>query len=155
MILLLANSGVWMRSMFRMVNLRGMILTMVLGFGVTPQVLGQAAHSGDEHRPADSPAPDHPSAIVHGHNVKLSWVASVPSSKLARDAIVGYNVYRSTTSHDRNPKRINSALCPGTTYIDTEVESGKTYFYVTRGVAANGLESGPSNEAKAKIRAHD
>jgi fibronectin type 3 domain-containing protein len=125
--------------MFKLIHLRAAVLVIAVGCGVASWAIGQAA----------SPAAvDHPAAAVHHHSVKLSWAASVPASKSPGDAVVGYNVYRSTTSHDPKPKRINSKLCAGTTYTDTEVEAGKTYFYVTRGVNAKGVESGSSNEIK-------
>lgn len=135
--------------MLRPINLRSVSLIIVLGFGVVCQALSQTPSlAATAHDSADSPAPDHAAAAVYNHSVKLSWGPSTPASKLPRDAVIGYNVYRSTTAHDRNPKRINSKLYAGTTYTDTEVEAGKTYFYVTRGVTAQGVESGPSNQAK-------
>ena len=110
---------------------------------------GQAdSVSNSGHGSAASPAANRPAVVVNKHSVKLSWAASVPASKSARDAVVGYNVYRSTKSHDRNAKRINSAVCVGTTFTDPDAEAGNTYFYVTRGVNAKGVESGPSNEVK-------
>ena len=143
-----------MHRMLRPSNSRNLVLVFVLGvsvlgLSVASHAIMQAALSADNGR--GSPEPNHPAAAAHYHSVKLSWAASVPASKLARDAIVGYNVYRSTKSHDRNPKRINSALCASTSFTDPEVESGKTYFYVTRGVNAKGMESPPSNEAKVVI----
>jgi hypothetical protein len=77
------------------------------------------------------------------HTVKLKWRAS--SSQVA-----GYNVYRSTTRAG-NYVRINSAPLPGTTFTDNTVESGLTYYYVTRAVDALGRESVNSNEASAVI----
>jgi hypothetical protein len=144
MILLWAGSRTRMRGMFklgmfRLIHLRALVLVIALGCGVVPWAIGQAA---------SSVAADHPAAAAHPHSVKLSWAASVPASKSPADAVVGYNVYRSTASHDRHPKRINSALCAGTTYTDPAVETGKTYFYVTRGVNAKGVESASSNEIK-------
>jgi hypothetical protein len=136
-------------------NLRSVALSLVLGFSLVPPATGLVVLSVEIGGAAECSAPGSPAAAVHGHSVKLSWVASVPASKSTRDAVVGYNVYRSTKSHDRNPKRINTKPCPGTTYTDTDVEAGKTYFYVTRGVAANGTESGPSNEIKVTIQSHD
>jgi predicted phage tail protein len=154
MILLSAQPMIRVHRMLRPSNLRSLALVVVLGLGVLGLKVAshasmQAALSADNGH--SSPAPDHPAATVHYRSVKLSWAASVPVGKLPRDAIVGYNVYRSTKSHDRNSKRINSALCASTSFTDPEVESGKTYFYVTRGVNAKGMESPPSNEAKVVI----
>lgn len=136
-------------------TLRTAVLVIVVVF-LAFQAIGQAAPpAGSERGPADSKTPDHPAAAVHNHSVKLSWAASVPASKLPRDKVIGYNIYRSTKSHDRHPQRINAKLCEGTSYTDTDVKAGKTYFYVTRGVTASGAESGPSNEVKAKVLSHD
>jgi hypothetical protein len=77
------------------------------------------------------------------HTVKLTWKAS--SSKIA-----GYNVYRSTTPAG-NYVRINSSPVQGLTFADDTIESGLTYYYVTRAVDARGFESTNSNEARATI----
>lgn len=133
--------------MLRPIHLRSLWLISILGFGIASQAFAQgSAEKGQGH--AVSPGSDRPAVEVYSHSVKLSWGPSTPATKMARDAVVGYNVYRSTATHDRNPKRINSKPCAGTTYIDNEVEAGKTYFYVTRGVTAKGVESHPSNEVK-------
>ncbi len=81
----------------------------------------------------------------HGttHTVKLNWRAS--SSQVA-----GYNVYRRTTPAG-SYIRINSSTVPGTTFTDNTVESGLTYYYMTRAVDAVGRESVNSNEASAAI----
>lgn len=147
MILVLAPAGTRMQRMLRPINLRIVVLIIVMVSTLASRAVAQAASPTDNGH-TDRAAPDHPSAAVHNHSVKLSWGPSKPASKSARDAVIGYNVYRSTVSRDPNPKRINSTLCPGTTYDDPDVEAGKTYFYVTRGVNANRVESAPSNEAK-------
>jgi hypothetical protein len=145
MILLSAKFRDRVHGMFRLINRRSAWLAIVLGFGVLEfGVLGFVPAS---HAVGQAPAV-RPTVVVNKHSVKLSWAASVPASKSARDAVVGYNVYRSTKSHDRNAKRINSAVCVGTTFTDRDAEAGNTYFYVTRGVNAKGVESGPSNEVK-------
>ena len=85
------------------------------------------------------------------HSVKLSWNPSVASTKSARDLIIGYIVYRSTKPHDHKASPINYTRIAGTTFVDTHVELGKTYYYVTRAVNASGVISRPSNEVKAEI----
>ncbi len=92
-----------------------------------------------------------PTANPASHKVTLTWKASVPASKAPGDAIIGYIVYRSTQSHDPHPLPINPSRVTGTTYVDANVEAGKTYYYVTRAVSANGKLSAPSNETEAKI----
>jgi hypothetical protein len=77
------------------------------------------------------------------HTVALKWRPS--SSQVA-----GYNVYRSMTPAG-NYVQINSSLVKGVTFTDNSVESGVTYYYVTRAVDALGHESVDSNEARAAI----
>lgn len=125
----------------------GLIVALVTG-GFVYHAIGQTPSSA---RPADSPTPNHPVAAVHNHSIRLSWGASKPASKLSRDAVVGYNVYRSRISHDLKPQCITPKPWPDTVYIDSDVAPGVTYFYVTRGVTAKKVESGPSNEAHATV----
>ncbi len=77
------------------------------------------------------------------HTVTLTWKAS--SSQVA-----GYHVYRSTTP-GANYVRMNSSLVERLTFTDTKVDSGVTYYYVTRAVDAQGYQSANSNEASAAI----
>jgi hypothetical protein len=81
----------------------------------------------------------------HGttHTVKLNWRAS-------NSQVAGYNVYRRTKPAG-SYVRINSLPVPGTAFTDNAVESGLTYYYVTRAVDARGRESVDSNEASAAI----
>jgi len=65
-------------------------------------------------------------------SVNLSWNASTSS-------VSGYNVYRGTTSGVYT--RINTALDPMTSYTDSTVSSGKTYYYAATSVDSNGQES--------------
>jgi hypothetical protein len=77
------------------------------------------------------------------HTVALKWRPSGAQ-------VAGYNVYRSTTPAG-NYVQINSSLIQGATFTDNAVESGVTYYYVTRAVDALGHESVNSNEARASI----
>lgn len=78
------------------------------------------------------------------HSVTLNWNAS--TSKVS-----GYNVYRSTTSSTGGFTKINSSLVTTTSYEDSTVQNGKTYFYVTTSVDASGTESSDSNSASVTI----
>lgn len=78
------------------------------------------------------------------HSVTLNWNASTSSN------VVGYNVYRGGTSGGPYSK-INSALDPNTTDVDTSVQGGQTYYYVVTAVDSTGLESGYSNQVQAVI----
>ena len=74
----------------------------------------------------------------HKHSVTLTWNASTST-------VAGYNVYRSTVK-GRDYVKINAALVTGqTSYKDETVQSGTTYYYVTRAVDAKGKESADSN----------
>jgi len=75
------------------------------------------------------------------HSVNLSWKAST-------SPVVGYNVYRRGTS---GLVKLNTVPVPGTNYVDSTVQPGQTYFYMTRAVNAKGRESTPSNEVRADI----
>jgi fibronectin type 3 domain-containing protein len=59
-------------------------------------------------------------------------------------------VYRSTTNNTGYSK-INSSLDALTSYTDTSVSAGQTYYYVVTAVDANGLESGYSNQATVTV----
>jgi hypothetical protein len=77
------------------------------------------------------------------HSVDLSW-------NTGSGTAVGYNVYRSTVSGG-SYTQINNVLDAATTYIDTSVVAGATYFYATTEVNAQGQESTYSNVAEAVI----
>ena len=81
---------------------------------------------------------------VAQHQVQLSWGASSSSG------ITGYHVYRGGVSGGPYTK-INSALVVGTTYSDSSVQAGKTYFYVTTALNGSGTESAYSNEVQATV----
>ena len=81
---------------------------------------------------------------VAQHQVQLSWGASSSSG------VTGYNVYRGGVSGGPYTK-INSALIVGTTYSDSSVQAGKTYFYVTTALNGSGTESAYSNEVQATV----
>jgi hypothetical protein len=78
------------------------------------------------------------------HNVDLQWNPSNSQD------VVGYNVYRGTTSGGPYTK-LNSSLDAQTAYDDALVSSGQTYYYVTTAVDNTGLESTYSNQVVAVI----
>jgi hypothetical protein len=80
------------------------------------------------------------------HSVALTWSASKSSG------VVGYNVYRGTTSGGPYTKLTPSAI-PETRYTDTSVEAGRIYYYVVTSVDSSGVESSHSNQASATIPA--
>jgi HYDIN/CFA65/VesB-like, Ig-like domain/Cep192 domain 4 len=77
------------------------------------------------------------------HSADLSWDPS-PST------VVGYNVYRSTTTGGPYAK-LNTSLGPSTSYTDSTVQNGRTYYYVSTAVNAAGAESGYSNQLQMVI----
>jgi hypothetical protein len=78
------------------------------------------------------------------HAVDLSWTASTSTD------VVGYNVYRGTTSGGPYAK-INTSLVSGTTYVDATVMGCMTYYYVTTAVDSMGGESAYSAEVTATV----
>lgn len=80
------------------------------------------------------------------HTVNLAWIASTST-------VTGYNVYRGTVSGGPYSK-INSSVDGATTYADSTVTNGQTYFYVTTAVDGSGNESSDSNQVSAAIPAN-
>jgi centrosomal CEP192-like protein/HYDIN/CFA65/VesB family protein/Ig-like domain-containing protein len=77
------------------------------------------------------------------HSVTLAWTASTST-------VSGYNVYRSTVSGGPYTK-LNSTLIAATTYTDTAVQAGQTYFYVVTSADSSGIESTYSAEVSAIV----
>jgi fibronectin type 3 domain-containing protein len=77
------------------------------------------------------------------HSVNLFWDASSSS-------VTGYNVYRGGQSGSPYSK-INDTPVAGTTYTDSSVQAGQTYYYVTTSVGTDGTESSYSNQGMAVI----
>ena len=78
------------------------------------------------------------------HSVLLNWTASSSPN------VEGYNVYRGTQTGGPYSK-INTSLDSNTTYTDSSVTNGDTYYYVTTAVNSGNQESTYSNEAEAQI----
>ena len=77
------------------------------------------------------------------HCVSLSWTDSDPE-------IAGYNVYRGTQSGGPYDK-VNGSLVSLTTWNDSAVQSGQSYYYVLTAAASSGAESAYSVEASAAM----
>ena len=82
-------------------------------------------------------------AAAVSHSVTLNWTPSTSS-------YAGFNVYRGALSGGPYTK-VNSALIPATSFIDTSVASGQTYYYVATEVDSTGAESVYSSEVIATI----
>jgi hypothetical protein len=84
-------------------------------------------------------APSGLSAIAARQQVSLSWNAT--------GIATSYNIYRGTTSNGESGTPIRTGVT-GSTFTDTGLSSGTTYYYKVTAVDAIG-ESGASNEASA------
>jgi len=76
------------------------------------------------------------------HTVDLTWNAA--------SGAVGYNIYRGTASGGPYTT-INSSLDGTTSYVDSTVVSGQTYYYVATTVNSESEESAYSNQTTAVI----
>jgi len=88
------------------------------------------------------PPPPPPTGLASNpgnSQVGLTWNAS--------SGATGYNVYRGTSPGGAKTK-LNASPVSGTSYNDTAVSNGTTYYYQVTALNANG-ESGFSNEASA------
>jgi fibronectin type 3 domain-containing protein len=80
------------------------------------------------------------------HSVTLSWNAPAPQAGVE---VVGYNIYRSTSSG--GPFVKIASRVPGLTYHDSIVISGRTYFYVVTTVDRRDRESRYSSQITVVI----
>jgi fibronectin type 3 domain-containing protein len=78
------------------------------------------------------------------HTVTLTWNESDTS-------VVGYNMYRGTTSGGTYTKVNTGGLIAAMLYTDSTVANGTTYYYVVTAVDNTGAESAYSNQAQATI----
>ena len=88
-------------------------------------------------------ARSHTASAPGQRSVVLRWKASTTRN-------VRYNVYRGSSSRF-HPEKLNSTPIEGTTFTDTTVVSGQSYWYVVKAVSENGEESQPSEEMSATI----
>ena len=80
------------------------------------------------------------------HAATLSWTASTSSN------VSYYNIYRGSASGGPYNKIGSTTPNSGaTSYKDTSVSGGQTYYYVATTVDTSGNESGQSNQAAATI----
>lgn len=134
-------------------NLSGLTLPLTIAagqsapFSITfqPQVSGTASGSFSFVSSAsNSPSTETVSGTGQTvqHTVSLSWNAST-------SLVSGYNVYRSATSG--GPYARLSSLDPATSYADSTVQSGQSYYYVTTAVDSAGAESSYSNQVSVQV----
>lgn len=77
------------------------------------------------------------------HSVLLNWSASISPN------LTNYKVYRGITSG--GPYGVVTTLGLVTSYVDSNVQDGQTYYYVTTVVDDTNAESEYSNEASAVV----
>jgi chitinase len=67
--------------------------------------------------------------------------------------VVGYNVYRSSTSGGEGSTTPLNGSTPinGTTYADATVTAGATYYYEVTAVGSDGVQSADSTEVSATV----
>jgi fibronectin type 3 domain-containing protein len=82
--------------------------------------------------------------VLAGHSVTLTWTASTSTG------VTGYNLYRSQTSGGPYTQ-VNTSLISGTSYMDSSVTAGQTYYYVVTAVGSGGSQSSYSNQASAAV----
>jgi hypothetical protein len=78
-----------------------------------------------------------------GHSVALSWNSS-------SSAVAGYNVYVGSTSHGPF-SLLNTSPVPSTSYVDTNVQAGSTYYFYITSVNSSYQESAPSASVQASV----
>jgi hypothetical protein len=83
-------------------------------------------------------------APAGAHAATLYWDSSASS-------VNGYFVYRGTSSGGPYTAKLNSSPVTNTTYTDSSVQAGHSYYYVVTAVDADSTESAYSNEASATI----
>ena len=77
------------------------------------------------------------------HSVALSWNSST-------SAVAGYNVYVGSSSAGPY-SLLNSSPVPSTNYVDTNVQSGNTYYFRITSVSSSYQESVPSATVQAVV----
>jgi fibronectin type 3 domain-containing protein len=78
------------------------------------------------------------------HSVSLFWSPS-PSS------VIGYNLYRGTTSGGPYPSKLTPSPVPTTNLVDNTAMAGTTYYYVATSVDQDSVESIYSNQITASV----
>lgn len=110
--------------------------------GILRTLVGVKHFLGNVSKPSDMQQRPLSSTPGPQHSVTLSWKASTTAG-------AAYNVYRRDAS---GIVKLNSVPVTQTNYVDSTVQPGQTYYYVTKAVSAKGAESFPSNQVQVTIR---
>jgi large repetitive protein len=81
--------------------------------------------------------------LTSSHTVSLSWTVAPGAA--------GYNIYRGTAAGKESTTSINSSTITSSTFVDSGVTAGTTYYYVAMSVGSSGNLSAKSNEATATV----
>jgi hypothetical protein len=117
---------------------------------VTVQALGGTRTPNDVASRVALPSTGNSAPQSHPR-IYLTWKASFSAG------VKYYNVYRSGTQSDclkaksDTCKKINPSPVTTTSYTDSAVQVGQSYFYVVKAVSSGGTESSPSNEAPVVV----
>ena len=107
-----------------------------------PSLFGTAELSSTVPSLTPNPAFVLTAQAVSGTEIDLSWTAVTTGN------VSSYNVYRGTTAGSQSETLIAGVLT-GTTFADTTVTQGTTYYYEVTAVNGHGTEVYLSNEASA------
>jgi hypothetical protein len=131
-------------------SMTGLTLPLSLGAGqstyFTVQFSPTAAGSAAGNVSLVSNDPNSPTNMAlsgTSHWVSLNWTASTST-------VVGYYVYRGTQSGGPYTQ-LNSTPVTTTTFDDSTVTSGQTYYYVVTAVDSNNVQSVYSNQVVAAV----
>jgi hypothetical protein len=109
----------------------------------TGSVTGNVTVTSNASNSPDTIALSGTGLVLINHSVSLSWTPSTST-------VIGYHSYSGTVSGGPYVK-LTSTPVPTTSYTDTTVQSGKTYYYVVTSVDSNNTESTFSTERSANI----
>ncbi len=112
--------------------------------GTTSSAASSVTSSATLGTTTDSSASSSPAATPPPPSVALAWAPSVSQN------VVGYNVYRGSVSGGPYTLLTPSPIV-STSYVDANVSSSQTFYYVVTTVAAGNVESSDSSEVSATI----
>jgi hypothetical protein len=119
-------------------------MTVVFAPKVTGSVTGKVTITSTATNSPNSVSVTGTGISSTSHSVTLNWTAS------SSTGVVGYYVYRSTTS-GASYSRLNSSPSAAIKYTDGTVSSGTTYYYVVTAVNSSGTESAKSGQVTAIV----
>jgi Abnormal spindle-like microcephaly-assoc'd, ASPM-SPD-2-Hydin len=119
-------------------------MTVVFAPKVTGSVTGKVTITSTATNSPNSVSVTGTGISSTSHSVTLNWTAS------SSTGVVGYYVYRSTTS-GTSYSRLNSSPSSAIKYTDGTVSSGTTYYYVVTAVNSSGTESAKSGQVTAVV----